>query len=677
MAKPTGKYFKYYKNLGYDVSLKEIEIDMEHLSSGSKLKVDVKCDYCRDIKKISYCDYNKSTKNKTVKYACRDCGHLKQKDLCIEKHGTDNYFKLDSVKEKIKKTNLEKYGKESYTQTYEYREKASKTNFERYGKENYSQTDEYKERVRKTSLDRYGRESYTQTDEYREKTKQTNLEKYGEESYTQTDEYREKTKQTNLEKRGVQHHSQTDEYKEKVRKTNLEKYGEESYSRTDEYKEKTRKTNLDRYGKESYSQTDEYKESVRKTSLDRYGRESYSQTEECKMLVRNTNMEKFGFDNPMKSAIVQEKAKQTNLARYGFKYYTQTDEYREKSKQSSSDRFGTDNIQKNEIFRKRFIISNHKNYIRYLENGESLFRCDRGLDHDFSINSDNFFHRSYANIGLCTVCNPISKLSSIKEKELYEYIRLIYDGTVLENYRDSLEIDIYLPDIKIGFEFNGIFWHSDRFKERNYHLEKTNYFEKRNIRVINIWEDDWIEKNDIIKSQINNFLKLSTKIPARKCDVMEIENKTARFFLDINHIQGSYKQIIKSFGIFHENELIAVMTFDHFEGRKKMIDEEWNLSRFCNKLGFSVIGGASKLFKSFISKYHPKRIISYADKDWSTGNLYEKMGFAKTYETKPDYKYVKNYKRTHKSNFKKLEKDSKIEFPKVYDCGKIKYEIFL
>ena len=631
MAKPTGKYFKYYKNLGYDVSLKEIEIDIEHLSSGSKLKVDVKCDYCDNIKIISYCDYNKSTKNDTLKYACRDCGHLKQKDLCIEKFGVDNYFKLDSVKEKIKKTNLEKYGKENYTQTDEYKEKSIKTNLEKYGKENYSQTDEYKFLVKQTNLDKYGKESYTQTDEYKEKSIKTNLEKYGKENYSQTDEYKERVRQTNLEKRGVEHHSQTDEYKEKVKKT----------------------------------------------TLYRYGKENYSQTEECKLLVRQTNLGKIGFDNPMKSYIVREKVKKTNIEKYGKESYTQTDEYREKTKQTNLDKFGTDSIQKNEIFRKKFIISNHQNYIKYKENGESLFRCDKGLDHDFSISSDNFFHRNYTNIGLCTVCNPISKLSSIKEKELYEYIRLIYKGVVLENYRDSLEIDIYLPDINIGFEFNGLFWHSDRFKDKNYHLEKTNYFEKRNIRIINIWEDDWVTKNDIIKSQINNFLKLSTKIPARKCNVMEIENKTARNFLDSNHIQGSYKQIIKSFGIFYKNELVSIMTFDHFEGRKRMIDDEWNLSRFCNKLGFSVIGGASKLFKNFILKYQPKRIISYADKDWSTGNLYEKLGFMKSYETKPDYKYVTNYKRTHKSNFKKLEKDSKIEFPKVYDCGKIKYEIFL
>lgn len=80
------------------------------------------------------------------------------------------------------------------------------------------------------------------------------------------------------------------------------------------------------------------------------------------------------------------------------------------------------------------------------------------------------------------------------------------------------------------------------------------------------------------------------------------------------------------------------MTFDQFEGRKKMKDVEWNLNRFCNKVGHSVIGGASKLLKYFIKNYETKRIISYADRDWSIGSLYENIEFIKINESGPDYK---------------------------------------
>lgn len=129
------------------------------------------------------------------------------------------------------------------------------------------------------------------------------------------------------------------------------------------------------------------------------------------------------------------------------------------------------------------------------------------------------------------------------------------------------------------------------------------------------------------------------------------------------------------------------MTFNKSEGRNKMKDNEWNLSRFCNKLDYSVIGGASKLLNYFIKNKNPLRIISYADKDWSNGVLYEKLGFTKISDSGPDYKYLVNKIRKHKSNFKK--KNIGIEglditeaeymnlngYSKVWDCGKIKFEL--
>lgn len=117
------------------------------------------------------------------------------------------------------------------------------------------------------------------------------------------------------------------------------------------------------------------------------------------------------------------------------------------------------------------------------------------------------------------------------------------------------------------------------------------------------------------------------------------------------------------------------MSFDQFEGRKKMKGSEWNLNRFCNLINYTIVGGASKLLNYFIYKYKPERIISYSDIDWSDGNLYQILNFEKVYETKPDYKYILNDKRYHKSNFAKNEKD--INNLKIWDCGKIKWELLL
>ena len=556
--KPTGKYFKYYKDLGYDITKDHIEIDINHLSLGSKYKIEAKCHYCGLVKKIDYNSYNKSTNNNKLYYCCKNCGKIKHKEIYLEKYGVENPFQLESVKEKIKKTNLERYGVDSYTKTNEYKEKSKETCLNNWGVENPSQSIEIKNRKKNTSIRNWGVDSYTKTNEYKEKSKETCLQKYGVSSYTKTDEYREKVINNNLEKYGYNYHTMTDEWKDKIKSINLEKYGSSPFI--------------------------------------------------------------------------------------------------------------------NEDFRKiNYKIANNNFYLKYLSNKTSLFKCDLNKEHNFEINTDNFFSRTKQKIPLCTICNPIGDSQSIKEKEIYEYIQSIYTGEIIQSYRDLLEIDIYLPGLKLGFEFNGLYWHSNKFRHKNYHLDKLNYFKERGIRIIYIWEDDYLFKEDIIKSQIKNHLKLSNRIWARNCEIREIDNKISREFLDKNHIQGSYKQITKSFGLYYKDELISVITFDHFEGRKKMNDDEWNLSRFCNNLGISVIGGASKLLNFFIKEFKPSRIISYADKDWSEGALYDKLKFIKLYETKPDYKYIIGRKRYHKSNFKKNEKSYK-DCLKIYDCGKIKFE---
>ena len=238
----------------------------------------------------------------------------------------------------------------------------------------------------------------------------------------------------------------------------------------------------------------------------------------------------------------------------------------------------------------------------------------------------------------------------------------------------------------IGFEFNGLFWHSEKCKDKNYHLDKTNYFKDRDIRIIHIWEDDWTFNRDIIKSQINNWLGLTIdKIWARKCKVLLInDTKIIKSFLNENHIQG-YVNSVLCIGLYYDNELVSLMTFDHYEGRNKMSENDWNLSRFCNKLNTNVVGGASKLLNYFIKGYKPNRIISYADRCWSDGGLYYTLGFSNIGHSKVDYKYIVSEKRVHKSRYKKsnlkIENMTETEYTKmnninrIWDCGKLKFEM--
>lgn len=399
----------------------------------------------------------------------------------------------------------------------------------------------------------------------------------------------------------------------------------------------------------------------KETQLKRYGVDSYTKTDEYKKRCKDTCLKKYGVTNVFQATDVKDRIKKTNLEKYG-----------------------SDNISRSVLNHSNTIIGKHKNYIKYIANNISLFRCDKG--HDYKISSDLYHSRIKNNTVLCTECNPLGEHKSSKQIELLDFIIQNYDNDVISNYRSGLEIDIYLPKLNLGFEFNGLYWHSEVNKEKNYHLNKTNFFKEKGIQVIHIWEDDWDYKKDIIKSQILNILgKSNSRIYARMCRIEVVNSKVARKFLNENHIQGFVNSSLK-LGLFYNDELVSIMTFDHYEGRKKMEEYEWNLNRFCSVLNTNVIGGASKILNLFLKNYNVKRLLSYSDLDWSVGNLYLTIGFTVVGVNNPDYKYIFNKKRVHKSKFKKdklgIKGNSITETKymadkgilKIYDCGKLKYE---
>ena len=292
-------------------------------------------------------------------------------------------------------------------------------------------------------------------------------------------------------------------------------------------------------------------------------------------------------------------------------------------------------------------------------------------------------------------CHDCGHCVSNGEKELAAFVSEISGVTdILENKRniidDKLEIDIYVPDKNIAFEYDGLYWHSEAEKPKDYHLKKTIACQNKGIRLIHIFEDEWETKQNIVKSMIRNiFSQTNNRIYARKCVVKDVDSKVSRKFLDNNHLQGYCNSKIR-LGLYYNNELVSLMTFGksrHFLGNGKY---EWELLRFCNKIDTNVVGGASKLLKYFISTYKPKSIVSYADKRWSDGNLYEKLGFTKYNESKPNYYYVINRRRIYRFNLRKSVLVKKYGCPsevsehefclskkwyRIYDCGCLCYKM--
>lgn len=293
-------------------------------------------------------------------------------------------------------------------------------------------------------------------------------------------------------------------------------------------------------------------------------------------------------------------------------------------------------------------------------------------------------HVDYGTKPRCTVCNP--KQISSGEFELRNFITNL--GFEIEinnrNLISPLEIDIFVPEKRIAFEFNGVYWHSEKINsDKKYHVKKYNLCKENGVHLIQIFEDEWSTKKDIVLSRIKSVLGVSDKVYARKCVVREIDSKTATEFLDAHHIQGSTPSLVK-LGLYHESTIVALMTFGKSRFKN---NSEYELLRYCS-LG-TVVGGASKLFSYFIKKYDPNSVVSYADRCWSNGDLYKKLGFINVTEDPENigYFYVKNnirYNRTfmmkkrlvkigYSPDLTESEIATQLKFMKIYNCGNYKF----
>lgn len=253
----------------------------------------------------------------------------------------------------------------------------------------------------------------------------------------------------------------------------------------------------------------------------------------------------------------------------------------------------------------------------------------------------------------CPKCD-IEKTSSHAEKDLLEYIKSIYSGEVIENDRKKLsgkEIDVYLPGKNIGFEYHGMWWHLETVVGKKYHFEKAQRALEKDIQILQIYEYEWENKKEIVKSKIRYLLGLSEKIMARKTKIKKLGVYEKEEFLEKNHIQGNDGSSF-GYGLFLDNILVACMTFGTSRFNKKY---DYELIRYCSILNKTVIGGASKLLLNFIKENPNKSIISYADRRWSNGNLYEKIGFKFDGFTDPSFSYfhINQKKLFNRMNFQK------------------------
>jgi len=421
-------------------------------------------------------------------------------------------------------------------------------------------------------------------------------------------------------------------------------------------------------------------------------------------------------DNPSQSPEVQQKKVDTCQEKYGANHWKQSEQGNEEWKENFKEIYGVENpsqLKSTMIIKYRNkwetaikLLSDEfefPNSVTDMLNDKTkritiCKQCKKTM-----IFESLFVFGSYIK---CLICNK--KFGSYLEKEMDGFLNYttveseIHNRTILSYNK---ELDFYLPDHKLAIEMNGLFWHSEGsiihnfkpdlkndvlFAELNekkpYHYNKYLECQKQGIHLIQIFEDEWNNKQEICKSRIKQALGLTgNKIYGRDCEIREIDYQTSTNFLNENHLQGKDNSSIR-FGAFYNNELVATMTFARpniSKGGNPKQEGVFELSRFAIKSDWSITGVAERLLKQFELKVNPNILYSYCDLRWFQGNVYLRLGFTLEKWTGLNYWYTDGFERKHRFGFRKQPNEPK-DIPewilraeqglfRIWDCGNLKF----
>jgi hypothetical protein len=437
-------------------------------------------------------------------------------------------------------------------------------------------------------------------------------------------------------------------------------------------------------------------EKRKQTNLEKYGVEAPAQN---RSIVEKMRFSIQSRDKNEKECIV-EKRKQTNLEKYGVEAPAQNQEILDKIKSTNQERYGTDWGLSNPEVKARIRHSN-----RSKNEGKHNFQAHLSKETLALLNNKEWLVKEYETKSASQIANEIgcgylvvlnrlreygvekikqSYFSSKEEDMLNEMLSvekvIRHDRSILQ----GKEIDLYIPTLKLGIEVNGLFWHSEKMKGKSYHLDKLILATKTGVSLIQFWDFEVKEKFQIVKSMIESKIGKTTKIAARNCVIKQPTKNEEREFFNANHLQG-FTNSSFCIGLTYDDQFVSMMSFGKPRFNKYFQVE---LLRFANKIGHTVVGGASKLFNR-----RPRGgIISYCDRRYSVGNLYRNLGMKESGVSSPNYWYTSNFKTLYnRVKFQKHKLEKQLEnfdphlseyqnmqnngYERVWDCGNLVFTL--
>ena len=261
----------------------------------------------------------------------------------------------------------------------------------------------------------------------------------------------------------------------------------------------------------------------------------------------------------------------------------------------------------------------------------------------------------------CHISNGHLSLCAFLDSHHIDYV--VNDRSVI----DPLEIDIFIPSRMVGIEYHGVYWHSfdhpESTSERLRHWRKAEAAIDSNIMLMQIFEHEYQKSRGIVESMIKNRLGLSNRIYARSLRICELSNGEVQGFYDSSHLAG-HKPSTMHLGLVNDDKIFACMSFTK-------TGMGYELSRYACALDYVVVGGPSRLFKRFVSQVAPRFVLSYADRRFSAGGMYNVLGFVLERITRPNYRYVMGSSVYSRQQFQKHKLHTKLE---VFDAERSESE---
>jgi len=397
-------------------------------------------------------------------------------------------------------------------------------------------------------------------------------------------------KQTVLDKYGCENISQVPEFKEKISASIRAKAPETA--------EKVKATLIERYGGMGTG-SPTLRAKIEATMQAKYGVTNPDESIEFRNKIsaklksseaiekrKQASRAKYGTDLPAQSAIVQDAMRQMLEKHWGVPFSGQIPEVHEKAAETSLKRYGM---------------------IHCMNTPAAREKASRTM-----------------------LANRTGRASHINQR-FAEFLKSHNIEYTEEKFVAGKWFDFCVRD-NVLIEINPSYTHSlipshwdDSGKTEDYHLKRTELANENGYRCIHVF--DWDNWEDII-----DLVKQTHRLYARNCSITELDTAEAHDFINKNHIQHDAKGAKYSFGLFYASELVEVMTFSKARYNKNY---DWELLRLCTKRGYSVVGGASRLFSRFTQTVNPQSVVSYCDRAKFSGSVYKQIGMTLHHTSSP------------------------------------------